>query len=589
MVGKDYEQGGIIKHGAQMLNAVSNSTVPHLSVIMGASYGAGNYGMNGRAFDPRFLFTWPSAKSAVMGPAQLAGVLSIVARAATEAKGQTYDEEGDAGMRAMVEQMVEEQSLPYALSGMLYDDGVIDPRDTRTVLAICLSVIGNTTWTRRRGIRGVPHVITRLLVANRGEIARRVFATCRRLGIETVAVHSDADAGLPFVAEADHAVRLPGNAPADTYLRVDLVIEAAKRTGADAVHPGYGFLSENADFARAVIDAGLTWVGPPPEAIESMGDKVRAKEIAAEAGVPVPDGSVRADRGRPAAAGEGLGGWRRARHARRTHPRRPARPRSRPPRAEAAVGLRRRHRLRRALRRGRAPRRGAGRRRARRRTVALGTRDCSVQRRHQKVVEEAPAPGLPAATEAAMCQAAERLASGIGYRGAGTVEFLYDPAADRFFFLEMNTRLQVEHPVTELVAGVDLVELQVAVAEGRGLDVARPAAPGGHAIEVRLYAEDATYTPQSGALVTFDLPADAEFGPLGASGVRVDSGFALRRRGLHVLRRHARQGDGLGADPRAGDPDARRRPAPRAHPRGHHQPRPARRDPHSTRCSSPAR
>ena len=143
MVGKEYEQGGIIKHGAQMLNAVSNSTVPHLSVIMGASYGAGNYGMNGRAFDPRFLFTWPSAKSAVMGPAQLAGVLSIVARAAAEAKGKEYDEEGDAGMRAMVEQMVEEQSLPYALSGMLYDDGVIDPRDTRTVLAICLSVIEN--------------------------------------------------------------------------------------------------------------------------------------------------------------------------------------------------------------------------------------------------------------------------------------------------------------------------------------------------------------------------------------------------------------------------------------------------------------
>ncbi len=143
MVGKDYEQGGIIKHGAQMINAVSNSTVPHISVLMGASYGAGNYGMNGRAFDPRFLFTWPNAKSAVMGPAQLAGVLSIVARAAAEAKGRDYDEEGDAGMRAMVEQMIEEQSLPYALSGMLYDDGVIDPRDTRTVLGICLSVIGN--------------------------------------------------------------------------------------------------------------------------------------------------------------------------------------------------------------------------------------------------------------------------------------------------------------------------------------------------------------------------------------------------------------------------------------------------------------
>ena len=151
MVGKDYEQGGIIKHGAQMLNAVSNSSVPHLSVIMGASYGAGNYGMNGRAFDPRFLFTWPSAKSAVMGPAQLAGVLSIVARAAAEAKGQAYDEEGDAGMRAMVEQMVEEQSLPYALSGMLYDDGVIDPRDTRTVLAICLSVIDKVPFEGAQG------------------------------------------------------------------------------------------------------------------------------------------------------------------------------------------------------------------------------------------------------------------------------------------------------------------------------------------------------------------------------------------------------------------------------------------------------
>ena len=143
MVGKEYEQGGMIKHGAMMINAVSNSKVPHLTVIMGASYGAGNYGMNGRAYDPRFLFTWPSAKSAVMGPAQLAGVLSIVARAAAESKGQPYDEDGDAAMRAFVEQQIEEQSLPYALSGMVYDDGIIDPRDTRTVLGICLSVIDN--------------------------------------------------------------------------------------------------------------------------------------------------------------------------------------------------------------------------------------------------------------------------------------------------------------------------------------------------------------------------------------------------------------------------------------------------------------
>jgi acetyl-CoA carboxylase carboxyltransferase component len=151
MVGKEYEQGGIIKHGAQMINAVSNSSVPHISIIMGASYGAGNYGMNGRAYDPRFLFTWPSAKSAVMGPAQLAGVLSIVARAAAEAKGKEYDEDADKGMREFVEASVEEQSLPFFLSGMLYDDGVIDPRDTRTVLGICLSVISNTSWTGAEG------------------------------------------------------------------------------------------------------------------------------------------------------------------------------------------------------------------------------------------------------------------------------------------------------------------------------------------------------------------------------------------------------------------------------------------------------
>ncbi|MFC7725908.1 biotin carboxylase N-terminal domain-containing protein [Nocardioides sp. GCM10028917] len=387
-------------------------------------------------------------------------------------------------------------------------------------------------------------MIRRLLVANRGEIARRVFATCRRLGIETVAVHSDADAGLPFVAEADRAVRLPGNAPADTYLRADLVIEAAHRSGADAIHPGYGFLSENAAFARAVIDAGLTWVGPPPEAIKAMGDKVRAKAIAEQAGVPVMPTWLPGDLVGGRAAGPrdedrrietpllvkaSAGGGGRGMRVVRTLDRLEAEIEAARAEAESAFGdgtvfvepyvEAGRHVEVQVM----ADASGAR---------ALGTRDCSVQRRHQKVVEEAPAPGLPAATEEAMCAAAESLAEGIGYRGAGTVEFLYDPTADRFFFLEMNTRLQVEHPVTELVRGLDLVEHQIAVAEGRGLGLVtglRPSSTSdgvrGHAIEVRLYAEDASYVPQSGRLVTFDLPADGELALLASSGIRVDSGF----------------------------------------------------------------
>jgi propionyl-CoA carboxylase alpha chain len=355
-------------------------------------------------------------------------------------------------------------------------------------------------------------VITRLLVANRAEIASRVFRTCRALGIETVAIHSDADAALPYVREADLAVRLPGNAPAETYLRADLIIEAARRTGADAIHPGYGFLSENADFARAVIAAGLTWVGPTPESIDAMGSKIEAKRIMREAGVPTleaPAEPTEADL--PLLVKASAGGGGRGMRIVRALADLPGEIEKAQAEALSAFGdgtvfvepyvEKGRH----------VEVQVVG-------TSVYGERDCSIQRRHQKVVEEAPAPNLSDATRTALHEAARKAAEAIDYRGAGTVEFLVDPETERFFFLEMNTRLQVEHPVTELVHGVDLVALQITAAQA-SWTMGWTDPPTSHAIEVRLYAEDpaADYQPQSGTLTTFEIPLE--------DGIRVDAGF----------------------------------------------------------------
>ena len=362
-------------------------------------------------------------------------------------------------------------------------------------------------------------MITRLLVANRAEIASRVFRTCRDLGIETVAVHSDADTDLPYVAEADHALRLPGTSPAETYLRTDLILEAARRSGADAIHPGYGFLSENADFARAVTDAGLTWIGPAPESIVSMGSKIESKKLMEAAGVPVltnhtADSATESDL--PLIVKASAGGGGRGMRIVRSLADLAAEIETATAEAESAFGdgtvfveayvERSRHVEVQVVGDGRGG------------VLVLGERDCSLQRRHQKVVEEAPAPRLPEATRTALHDAGRAAAAAIDYRGAGTVEFLYDAERDGFFFLEMNTRLQVEHPVTEAVHGVDLVALQIAVAEGGDLPCDVPV-PRGHAIEVRLYAEDpaADYQPQSGLLTTFEIPTP--------DGVRVDTGF----------------------------------------------------------------
>ncbi|MET8678900.1 biotin carboxylase N-terminal domain-containing protein [Streptomyces sp. NPDC004647] len=359
--------------------------------------------------------------------------------------------------------------------------------------------------------------IESLLVANRGEIARRVFRTCRELGIATVAVHSDADADALHTREADAAVRLTGNAPADTYLRADLIVKAALATGADAVHPGYGFLSENAEFARAVTDAGLAWIGPPPEAIEAMASKTRAKELMAAAGVPLltpvrPEEATDADLPLLVKAAAGGGG----RGMRLVHrlDALPAELAAASAEAASAFGdgevfaepyvERGRHVEVQIL----ADTHGT--------VWALGTRDCSLQRRHQKVIEEAPAPGLTEELRRTLHDAATEAARTIGYTGAGTVEFLVS-SDGRPYFLEMNTRLQVEHPVTECVHGVDLVALQLRIAEGDPLP-AEPPAPAGHAVEARLYAEDPArdWQPQTGLLHRIDIP--------GSPGLRLDAG-----------------------------------------------------------------
>ncbi|WP_440099956.1 acetyl/propionyl/methylcrotonyl-CoA carboxylase subunit alpha [Streptosporangium sp. H16] len=390
--------------------------------------------------------------------------------------------------------------------------------------------------------------IRRLLVANRGEIARRVFRTCRDLGIETVAVFSDADADAPHVAEADHAVRLGGVRPADTYLSVEKVVEAARVSGADAVHPGYGFLSENAAFARAVPEAGLAWVGPPAGAVAAMGSKIEAKALMAEAGVPVLPGFVAGPgysmddlegdldavftRMSGTASGWAVpllvkasagGGGRGMRVVRLTDDL-PGAVESARREAASAFGdgtvfvepllEGARHIEVQILADGHG-------------TVwALGERECSIQRRHQKVVEETPSPAISPVMRARLLDAAVTAARAIGYVGAGTVEFLVRD--ETVAFLEMNTRLQVEHPVTECVYGVDLVEWQLRIAEGARLP-ASPPEPSGHAVEVRLYAEDPArdWLPQSGVLHRFEVPGvDARFAPVpgGRHGLRLDSG-----------------------------------------------------------------
>jgi propionyl-CoA carboxylase alpha chain len=375
-------------------------------------------------------------------------------------------------------------------------------------------------------------VITKLLIANRGEIATRIIGTAKAMNIATVAVYSDADDNAPYVHLADESVHLPGTAPADTYLRADLILAAAARTQADAVHPGYGFLSENAEFARACARSGVVFVGPSPEAIDAMGSKIAAKAIMRDAGVPVlPGATVGADHeadpaalraaardiGYPilvkAAFGGGGRGMRNVADEDEL--------------VEAVASARREAAS--AFGDGtvflekfvEAPRHIEvqifGDRHGT--VIQLGERECSIQRRYQKVIEEAPSTAVDETLRDELGRAAVAAGKALAYEGAGTVEFVMGQDGS-FFFLEVNTRLQVEHPVTELVTGVDLVRAQILVAAGEPLpDELVDCRPRGHAVEVRLYAEDvaAGFIPVSGTLTTLEFP---DF-----DGIRIDTGF----------------------------------------------------------------
>jgi len=375
-----------------------------------------------------------------------------------------------------------------------------------------------------------------ILIANRGEIVTRVARTARALGFKTVAVASDADRGAPHTQACDTVVAIGGERPADSYLRVDKLLQAALQAGAQAVHPGYGFLSESAAFAQAVIAAGLVWIGPPPAAMSAMADKARAKQRMAEAGVPVLPGYDGDDQSsetlRAAALRIGVplmikataGGGGRGMRLVTDVSQLAAALASAAAEAQAAFGDARLL-IERAL---------LGPRHveiqvfadAHGHVIHLGERDCSVQRRHQKIVEETPSPAVSPALRRRMGEVAVTAARAVGYVGAGTVEFLLDvdgPERDNFWFMEMNTRLQVEHPLTELLVGVDLVEWQLRVAAGEPLPLTQDEAlarfeTGGHAIEVRLCAEDPAqnYLPQSGTLRHWQPPR----------GVRCDHALA---------------------------------------------------------------
>ena len=527
MVGQKYEAGGIAKDGAKLVTAVSTTSVPKLTVIVGGSYGAGNYGMCGRAYEPRFLFMWPNARISVMGGEQAAMVLAQVRRG--PARSAEEEEAFKAPIRAQYEKARQSILRHCATLGRRHHRS-----DRHAARVGARAVRRSERPDRADALRRVPHVMRRmfrtLLIANRGEIACRIARTARRMGIATVAVYSEADADALHVRTADTAVLIGAGAGARELSQHPSIIAAANACGADAIHPGYGFLSENPAFAEACAEAGIVFVGPPPSAMRAMGSKAAAKTLMERAGVPLlpgyhgdrQDHAFLADQatriGFPvmikAVSGGGGRGMRVVASAGEFSGALAAAQQE----AASAFGDDR-VLVERYLEHPRhievqvfADTHGN--------VVHLFERDCSVQRRHQKVIEEAPAFGLDGDRRAAMGAAAVAAAKAVGYQGAGTVEFVANETS--FYFLEMNTRLQVEHPVTEMITGFDLVEWQLRVAAGESA----AGHPGSHPHHRSCRRGAHLRRGSRPRLRAIDRPAGIVPTPEPSARVRIDTGYA---------------------------------------------------------------
>ena len=521
--GVDQEHNGVIRHGAKMIFAYAEATVPKVSVILRKAYGGAYIVMSSKHLGGDINFAWPGTEVAVMGPE---GAVNIIYR-----REIAEAEDTNSLRKELTDQYRDEMANPYIAASRGYLDDVIQPEETRRKLIEALEALRDKTEidaaAEARKYSAVERINMKILIANRGEIAVRIIRACRDLGYTSVAIYSDSDREALHTRYADEAVYIGPTPAAQSYLKIDAVMDAAKKSGADAIHPGYGFLSENAVFAEKVEQAGMIFIGPDPKAIELTGDKLAARRIAAEAGVPVLPGSefklnqngipgsIGKEIGYPVLVKAVSGGGGRGIRLARTDEELSQMVESASQEAKLAFGDDQVYieKFIRPARHIEVQILGDGQGTV----LVIGERECSIQRRHQKLVEESPAPGLDKQVRARLYEAARKVGLALNYRSLGTVEFLLDEDQN-FYFIEVNPRIQVEHPVTEMVTGIDLVNAQILLAASGCLTLHQDQVQmRGTAIEARVIAEDPdqSFMPTSGQISYLKIPS--------GSGIRVDS------------------------------------------------------------------